>query len=90
MKATFFDRLINRLDHLDKGSLQSYFLSLAREKGLMETIFQALAEGIIVLDPKAHISFVNRSAEKFLGFGSNNALGEPIARYLKEISGILF
>ena len=48
MKAGFFDRLVDRLDRLDKGSLQSYFLRLAREKGLMETIFQALAEGIIV------------------------------------------
>jgi PAS domain S-box-containing protein len=85
MKAGFFDRLVNRLDHLDKGSLQSYFLRLAREKGLMETIFQALAEGIIVLDAQARISFANRAAERFLGFSESEAMGTPIARYLKEI-----
>ena len=85
MKAGFFDRLVDRLDHLDKGSLQSYFLRLAREKGLMETIFQALAEGIIVLDAQARMSFANRAAERFLGFTQSQAMGIPIARYLKEI-----
>jgi len=85
MKPGFFDKLVDRLDHLDKGSLQSYFLRLAKEKGLMETIFQALEEGIIVLDPKAQISYANRAAESFLGFKLDAALGIPIQRYLKDI-----
>lgn len=85
MKPGFFEKLVDRLDHLDKGSLQSYFLRLAHEKGLMETIFQALEEGIIVLDPKARISYANRAAEQFLGFTLEQAQGVPIARYLKDI-----
>ncbi len=85
MKPGFFDKLVDRLDHLDKGSLQSYFLRLAKEKGLMETIFQALEEGIIVLDPQAQISYANRAAEQFLGFKLDAALGVPIQRYLKGI-----
>ena len=85
MKQRFFDRLVNRLDHLDKGSLQTHFLRLAKEKGLMETIFQALEEGIIVLDSSAKISFANRSAEKFLGFKLDHAIGLSISKYLKEI-----
>jgi PAS domain S-box-containing protein len=85
MNPGFFDKLVDRLDHLDKGSLQTYFLRLAREKGLMETIFQALEEGIIVLDPEAQISYANRAAESFLGFKLDAALGVPIQRYLKDI-----
>ncbi len=85
MKPGFFDKLVDRLDHLDKGSLQTYFLRLAREKGLIETIFQALEEGIIVLDPKAQISYANRSAEQFLGFKLEAAMGTKIERYLKDI-----
>ncbi|WP_136082255.1 two-component system sensor histidine kinase NtrB [Pontiella desulfatans] len=85
MKPGFFDKLVDRLDHLDKGSLQTYFLRLAREKGLMETIFQALEEGIIVLDPKAQISYANRAAEQFLGFKLDDAQGTKIERYLKDI-----
>ncbi len=85
MKPGFFDKLVDRLDHLDKGSLQSYFLRLAKEKGLMETIFQALEEGIIVLDPQAQISYANRAAEQFLGFKLESAVGVSIQRYLKGI-----
>ena len=85
MKPGFFDKLVDRLDHLDKGSLQNYFLRLAREKGLMETIFQALEEGIIVLDPEAKIGYANRAAESFLGFKLEDAEGTPIERYLKDI-----
>ncbi len=85
MKPGFFDKLVDRLDHLDKGSLQSYFLRLAREKGLMETIFQALEEGIIVLDPEARVSYANRAAERFLGFKLDDAAGTKIERYLKDI-----
>jgi len=85
MNPGFFDKLVDRLDHLDKGSLQSYFLRLAKEKGLMETIFQALEEGIIVLDPQAQISYANRAAEQFLGFKLESALGVSIQRYLKGI-----
>ena len=85
MKSGFFDKLVDRLDHLDSGSLQGYFLRLAKEKGLMETIFQALEEGLIVLDPSARISYANRSAEQFLGFTLEKAQGVPIQRYLKDI-----
>ena len=85
MKPGFFEKLVDRLDHLDKGSLQTYFLRLAREKGLMETIFQALEEGIIVLDSDAQISYANRAAEGMLGFKLENAVGDKIAKYLKDI-----
>jgi two-component system, sporulation sensor kinase E len=85
MKQGFFDKLVDRLDHLDSGSLQAYFLRLAKEKGLMETIFQALEEGLIVLDPKAKISYANRAAEQFLGFKLESVQGVPIQRYLKDI-----
>lgn len=85
MKQGFFDKLVEHLDHLDSGSLQTYFLRLAKEKGLMETIFQALEEGIIVLDPEAKISYANRAAEQFLGFKLDSAAGIPIERYLKDI-----
>ena len=85
MKNRFFDRLVKKIDHLDQGSLQSHFLSLAQEKGLMETIFQALEEGIIVLDSKTRINYSNRSAEQFLGFTISEANGNYISKYLKGV-----
>ncbi len=85
MRSGFFDKLVDRLDRLDSSSLQAYFLRLAKEKGLMETIFQALEEGLIVLDPEAQISYANRAAERMLGFKLEKAQRVPIQRYLKDI-----
>ena len=85
MKSAFLDKLIERLDRLDAGSLQSHFLRLASEKGLLETIFHAMQEGLIVLDAGGLIRYANRAAEKLLGFSAEQAAGYPIARYLREI-----
>lgn len=85
MKTAFLDKLINRLDKLDAGSLQTQFLRLAGEKGLLETIFHAIQEGIVVLDGTGQISYANRAAEKMLGFSLDSAEGIAISRYLPDI-----
>lgn len=85
MKSAFLDKLMERLDRLDAGSLQSQFLRLANDKGLLETIFHAIQEGLVVLDSDGLIRYANRAAEKLLGFTAEQAAGYPIARYLREI-----
>ncbi len=85
MKSRFIDKIINRIDHLDPGSLQSHFLRLAQEKGLMETILQVVQEGVVVLNEKGQINYANRSAEKLLGFDIEIAEGQQIERYLPGI-----
>lgn len=85
MKTGFLDKLIERLDKLDPGSVQTHFLRLAQEKGLLETIFHAIHEGIIVLEKGGRISYANRAAEKLLGFSAEQAAGNPIRRYLREV-----
>ncbi|HEY8240002.1 MAG TPA: ATP-binding protein [Kiritimatiellia bacterium] len=85
MKSGFLDKLIDRLDRLDSGSLQTQFLHLAREKGLLETIFHAIQEGLIVLDGRARIQYANRASERLLGFSVDAAQGQPIKKYLREI-----
>lgn len=85
MERGFLDKLIERLDRLDSGSLQTHFLRLAREKGLMETIFHAIREGIVVLDGGGRITYANRAAEQMLGFSLAAAAGQRMGRYLREI-----
>ncbi|NKB23552.1 MAG: PAS domain-containing protein [Kiritimatiellae bacterium] len=85
MKSGFFDKLINRLDKLDAGSLQTQFLRLAGDKGLLETIFHAIQEGIIVLNDKGRVTYANRAAEKLFGFSLEAIVDQPIQRYLKDI-----
>jgi two-component system, sporulation sensor kinase E len=85
VKSAFLGKLIERLDRLDAGSLQTHFLRLAQEKGLLETIFHAIQEGIIVLDGSGKVRFANKAAERLLGFTMESAEGQPIKRYLREI-----
>ncbi len=85
MKSKFLDKLIDRLDRMDSDSVQTQFLHLAREKGLLETIFQAIQEGIIVVGSGARIRYANRMAEGLFGFSLDDAEGQPIARYIRDI-----
>lgn len=85
MKSAFLDKLIDRMDRIDANSLQSHFLHLSQEKGLLETIFHALHEGIIGVDGFGRIIYANRSAGRLLGFSCDDVVGEDIARYLRDI-----
>jgi len=91
MKEGFLDRLIERLDRLDSKSLQTLFLRLDQEKGLLETIFHAIQEGLIVLDGTGRVRYANRAAEELLGVSLATMRRQPISRYLGEIDwhGIL-
>ena len=85
IKSGFIEKLISRIDRLDSGSLQTQFLRLAGEKGLLETIFHSIQEGIVVLDGKGCIAYANRATEKLLGLNLQKAVGQPINRYLREV-----
>ncbi len=85
MKAGFLDKLMDRIDRLDPESLQTYFLRLAQEKGLLETIFQAIQEGLLVLDGEGRISYVNRAAGDLLGIVPDAVKGQHVSRHLREL-----
>ena len=85
MKVGFLDKLIGRLDRLDPKSFQTHFLRLAKEKGLLETIFQSIQEGVIVLDGEGRISYANRAAEQFMGFTLEATRLRPIGRFMREV-----
>jgi PAS domain S-box-containing protein len=85
MESGFLDRLVSRLDRIDPESLQVHFLHLAKERGLLETIFHSIQEGVIVIDGEGKITYANRAAERFLGFSLETARGRPVARVLHDI-----
>jgi len=80
----FLDRLIERMNRLDPTSLQTYVLRLAREKGFLETVFNTIREGVIVIDRSRRIRFLNTAAQLLLGI-SEDAGSQRIDRYLREV-----
>jgi two-component system, sporulation sensor kinase E len=85
MKSAFIDKLLERLDKLDPESLQNQFLGLVQERGLLETIFQSIKEGVIVVDGEGKMTYANRAAEQLLGFTFSESRGRPVSRELREI-----
>jgi len=85
MKAGFLDKLVEKLNKLDPQNLQTQFLRLWQEKGLLETVFNVLHDGILVLDPDGAVAYANSAAAAMLGFTKDEAQRQHISKYLKEI-----
>lgn len=81
---SFYDRLLERMDRLDPSSLQTYLLRLINEKGFFEGIFNTIREGIIVIDNKLKIRFVNSACETLLGIGLDD-VDQYIGRFIKHL-----
>ena len=65
MKAGFLDKLIERIDRVAPDEVQAHLLRLIEEKGLLEGVFQALQEGVLLTDPQGTITYVNSAACRF-------------------------
>ncbi len=85
MKAAFWNKLVDRLDKLDPGSVQAQFLRLVAERGLLETIFHALREGVLVLDGQGRIVYANRGACRLLSLDEATAVGQPMGHIIRDI-----
>jgi signal transduction histidine kinase len=78
MKAGFLEKLIERLGRIGPEEVQNYFLRLAQEKGFLETVFNAIQEGIIVTDSKGRITYLNDAACGLFGLEAAEAIGKPL------------
>src|ERR1041385_2760691 len=78
MKAGFLEKLIKRLGRIGTEEVQNYFLRLAQEKGFLETVFNAIQEGIIVTDSKGRITYLNDAACGLFGLEVNEAIGKRL------------
>jgi two-component system, sporulation sensor kinase E len=78
MKSGFLDKLIERLGRIGPEDVQNYLLQLAQEKGLIETVFNAIQEGIIVTDAQGRITYVNDAACELFGFEAESSIGKRL------------
>src|SRR5438477_11923788 len=78
MKAGYLEKLIERLGRISPEDVQNYFLRLAQEKGFLETVFNAIQEGIIVTDSKARITYLNDAACGVFGLEASEAIGKRL------------
>ncbi len=87
MKEAFWNKLAERLDKLDPDSVQAQFVRLSAERGLMETIFHALREGILVLDAAGRVIFANRAVCRMFGLDEKKTAGRLLSRLVRNLDG---
>src|SRR3954462_7061035 len=78
MKSSFVEKLIGRLGRIGPEDVQNYFLRLAQEKGFLETVFNAIQEGVIVTDTAGRITYLNNAACELFGLNGEDSLGKRL------------
>lgn len=78
-KHSSLDKVLGRLDQLDQANLQNLVQRLARERALLEAVFNTLQEGILVIDADGNIDYANESALKLIGL-KDGATGASLWR----------
>jgi signal transduction histidine kinase len=85
MTSGFLEKLIERIGRVRPEDVQNYILRLAREKGFLETIFNAIHEGVIVTDVNGSISFLNDAACELFGLTREDCMGRALS---ERIAGL--
>jgi two-component system, sporulation sensor kinase E len=67
-KPNPLDKVLDRLDRLDPAGLRTLVQRLARERALLETVFNTLHEGVLVITADGAIDYANDAAARLIGF----------------------
>ena len=83
--SSFLDKVLGRIGRLDAEGLQTVVQRLARERAFLETLFDVIEDGVLVVDEKARVLYVNQSAARLLGLQAAAIEGQSITELLPEL-----
>jgi two-component system, sporulation sensor kinase E len=83
-KSSFFDKVIGRIGRLDTQGLQTVVQRLARERSFLETLFNTIEDGVLVVDESGRVVYFNQAVTRLLGL-QPNVEGQPIAQFLPDL-----
>ena len=66
-RKDFFSKFASKLDAMDPASISSYIHLLAREHGFLESVFNSIKEGIVVIDSSFRLVYHNAVAKEMFG-----------------------
>jgi PAS domain S-box-containing protein len=85
-KTSFVDKVLGRLTRLDSENVRALMRRLAEERSLLETVFNIVEDGIVVVADDGRVLYVNQSAERLLGIPENTRVdGQTIQQILPEL-----
>src|SRR5882724_9603605 len=83
-KSNFLDKVLGRIARLDAEGLQSVVQQLARERSFLETLFNTIEDGVLVVDETGRILYFNQAVTRLLGLQAN-VEGQPVTDFIPEL-----
>ena len=83
-KSSFLDKVLGRIGRLDAEGLQNVVQRLARERSFLETLFNTIEDGVLVVDEQGLVIYFNQAVTRLIGLQP----GEeelPISKILPEV-----
>ncbi len=84
-KTSFVDKVLGRLHRLDPDGIQTVVQRLDRERSFLETLFNTIEDGVLVVDGQSHIIYLNHAASRFLGVDEAEAENLLLTQLLPQI-----
>src|SRR5258707_3401538 len=83
-KSSFLDKVLGRIGRLDTQGLQTVVQRLARERSFLETLFNTIEDGVLVVDEAGRVLYFNQTITRLLGF-QPNLERQPITHFIPDV-----
>ena len=83
------ERILGRIDDLDPGNLAILAQRLARERETLETVFNTIKDGILVVDRDGVIQYTNAAARALVGLRERDAGQALLWKVMPELARAL-
>ena len=83
-KSSFLDKVLGRIGRLDTEGLQTVVQRLARERTFLETLFNTIEDGVLVVDEQGRIVYFNQAVMRLVGL-QPDVEGQHITDILPEL-----
>ncbi|MGE9297150.1 MAG: sensor histidine kinase [Puniceicoccales bacterium] len=85
-KSSPLERILGRLDDLDTTNLTILVQRLARERELLETVFNAIREGVLVIGESGLVEYANAAALGLLGLKESDVGSLPVWKAVPDLA----
>ena len=83
-KSSFLDKVLGRIGRLDTEGLQTVVQRLARERSFLETLFNTIEDGVLVVDENGRVIYFNQAVTRLIGLQSGEE-EQHISKFLPEM-----
>ncbi len=86
MKRGFYTKLLERVPRLRPEDLQPYLEALAKERTILETIIEGLAEGVLITDTQWRVRFANLAVCRLFGWRHSDVIDAALPQLVPELA----